>query len=441
MAEADVILQIQVEAHVVTHFQDRRGREYHDLPILDLVETLLGPGGQAEYILPIVAAQRPVLQLHEGRAGVLAASGKVEAGDGLDRSNDVGFLFQQVLADLGQYRFGALGAGVGRHAHFHHKEALVFIRQEGRRNLGEQVPGADHDQQEHHEIAATARQHAADAALEALGAAVEGAVEPAEEPLFLVERLARPGGLQESGAQRRGEDQRHQHRQGHADHDGDGELAVDDARRAAEERHGNEHGGQHHTDTHQRTLDLVHRLAGRLQWRKPFLVHQPLDVLHHHDGIIHQQPDRQHHGVHGQHVDIQAEQRQQGKRAEQHHRHSQRRNQRGTETLQEQVHDQEHQQDGFQDGHYHRADGGFHHRDGIIHQQPDRQHHGVHGQHVDIQAEQRQQGKRAEQHHRHSQRRNQRGTETLQEQVHDQEHQQDGFQDGHYHRADGGFHH
>ncbi len=141
-------------------------------------------------------------------------------------------------------------------------------------------------------------EHAANAALEAVGAAVEGAVEPAEEAFFLVMGIAF-GLLQQGGAQRRGEDQRHQNRKAHAEHDGYGELLVDDAGRTAEEGHGHEHRRQHQADAHQRSLDLAHGFARGFQRCQPLLVHQALDVLHHHDGVVHQQADGQNHRVHG----------------------------------------------------------------------------------------------------------------------------------------------
>ncbi len=208
-------------------------------------------------------------------------------------------------------------------------------------------------------------EHAAHAALEAVGAAVEDAVEPAEEAFFLVMGIAL-GLLQEGGAQRRGEDQCHQYREAHAEHDRHGELLVDDACRAAKEGHGHEHCREHQADTHQRTLDLPHGFARGFQWCQPFLMHQALDVFHHHDGVVHQQADGQYHGVHGQHVDTDAEVGQQREGAEQHHRHRQGRNQRGAEVLQEQVHHQKDQHHRFDDGVDHRTDRGLHHWRGVV---------------------------------------------------------------------------
>jgi hypothetical protein len=77
--------------------------------------------------------------------------------------------------------------------------------------------------------------------------------------------------------------------------------------------------------------DLGHRLARGLLGGQAFLAHHALDVFHHHDGVVHQQADGQHHGEHGQRVDRIAGCRQHTERAQQHHRHGNGRNQRGAQ--------------------------------------------------------------------------------------------------------------
>ncbi len=59
-------------------------------------------------------------------------------------------------------------------------------------------------------------------------------------------------------------------------------------------------------DADQCAGDLLHRFARGLLGRQAFLDHEPLDVLDHHDRIVDQQADGQHHGEHGQHVDREA---------------------------------------------------------------------------------------------------------------------------------------
>ena len=98
--------------------------------------------------------------------------------------------------------------------------------------------------------------------------------------------------LQQARAQRRRQRQRDEHRQQHRRHDGDRELAVDDAGRAAEERHRDEHRRQHQRDADQCAGDLVHRLARRLHRRQALLGHQPLDVLDDDDRVVHEQAER-----------------------------------------------------------------------------------------------------------------------------------------------------
>ncbi|MND29804.1 hypothetical protein D3C80_203210 [compost metagenome] len=94
--------------------------------------------------------------------------------------------------------------------------------------------------------------------------------------------------------------------------------------------------------------------------------HQSLDVFHDHDGIVHKQPDRQHHGEHRHHVDSEPTGVQHAKGTEQHHRHRQGWNQGRTNVLQEQQHDQKHQDDCLEQGMHHRVDRGFHRRAGVV---------------------------------------------------------------------------
>ncbi|KAF5044627.1 hypothetical protein DSECCO2_489720 [anaerobic digester metagenome] len=189
------------------------------------------------------------------------------------------------------------------------------------------------------------------------GRAGEAAVEPAEEAA-----LAGPGlgGFEQGGAQGRGQDEGHQDREDHGRDHGDGELAVDDARGAAEEGHGHEHGRQDQGDADQGAGDLGHGQVGRVAGREAVLVHDALDVLDHDDGVVHQQADGQDHGEHGQGVDGVAESRQHAEGAEQDHGHGDGRDEGGPEVLQEEVHDQEDQDHGFKQRADHLLDGDAH---------------------------------------------------------------------------------
>ncbi|RMW18800.1 hypothetical protein ALO98_200392 [Pseudomonas syringae pv. tagetis] len=76
-----------------------------------------------------------------------------------------------------------------------------------------------------------------------------------------------------------------------------------------------------------------------------FFAHDPLDVFHHHNGIVDQQPDSQNHRKHGQGIDRITKQCQHTERAQQHHRYGDRGNQGSAQVLHEQEHDQHNQHD------------------------------------------------------------------------------------------------
>ena len=174
---------------------------------------------------------------------------------------------------------------------------------------------------------------------------VEVTVEPAEDAGFGAMVL---GGAQDGRAQCRCQDQGDGDRQNHRRNNGDRELPVDDADRAAEKRHRYEHRRQHGGDADQRTGDLVHRLACGFLGRELVFLHDALDVFDHHDGVVDQQADRQHHGEHRQRVDRIAEDGEHAEGAEQHDRNGQCGNERRPKILQEDEHDDEDEHDRFE---------------------------------------------------------------------------------------------
>ena len=94
---------------------------------------------------------------------------------------------------------------------------------------------------------------------------------------------------------------------------------------------------------HQRAGDLVHGFARGVPGRQPFLAHQPLHVLYHHDRIVDQQADNDDHGEQGEGVDRIVEQGQSPERAQEHHRDRDGRDQRRAPVLQEHEEDDHHQ--------------------------------------------------------------------------------------------------
>ncbi len=228
----------------------------------------------------------------------------------------------------------------GRQLHQGEDDALVFVRQEGAWQDGEQQAGADQDEDVDHHVAEALAQDLANRALIAVAGLVEGLVEPAGETLFGV-RMRAVDGLQQGGAERGRQHQGDNDRQGHGRDQGDGELAIDDALRAAEEGHGDEHGRQDQRDADQGAGDLAHRLAGRGARAQALFGHDAFDVFDDDDGVVDEQADGQHEAEQCQGVDRIAEGGQHAEGAEQDDRHGDRRDQGGAPVLQEDEHDDE----------------------------------------------------------------------------------------------------
>ena len=95
-------------------------------------------------------------------------------------------------------------------------------------------------------------------------------------------------------------------------------------------------------------------------------MHHPFDVLHHDDGVVHQQADGQHHAEHGQGVDAETGCCEDAEGTQQHYRYRHGGDHRGTEVLQEQEHHQEHQDDGLHQRLDHALDGFGHHWGGVV---------------------------------------------------------------------------
>ncbi|MCY1482991.1 hypothetical protein D9M68_165610 [compost metagenome] len=345
MTEPAAVLELEVKAGGNAQAADRRRADRENDSILVggiALDDALGQGlGGQVGTVPLA----PVLEADEQLALALAAAGIVEAIDhegGVDHRR---FILQQVMADLVEYRAGARLRGTRRCLDLHEHKALVLVRQERRRQLDKHDAHGSHDRRVDDQPASGAGRDVPDPMHIPVPAFVEGAVEPAKESLLLAMVLARR--LQQHGAQGRCERERDEHRQQHRRNDRERELAVDPADRATGERHRHEYSAQHHRHPDQRTADLSHRLAGGLKRGQSFLVHHALDVLDHHDGVVHQQADGQHQAEHRQRVDGEAKRRHHAEGAEQDHRHRDRGDQRGAEVLQEQVHHQEHQDDAF----------------------------------------------------------------------------------------------
>ena len=162
--------------------------------------------------------------------------------------------------------------------------------------------------------------------------------------------VARFNRLEQGGAQRGREGQRHKRRErDRGDHDRR-ELAVNIARSAREKRQRHKHRHQHHGHANDGPRDLAHRLTRGLQRRQTLFAHDAFDVLDHHNGIVHHDADHQHHAKHGQHVDGKTQRQEHAKGAQQGNWHHQGGDDGVTPVLQKQKHHQKHQSGRFQQG-------------------------------------------------------------------------------------------
>src|SRR6266571_9251457 len=172
--------------------------------------------------------------------------------------------------------------------------------------------------------------------------------------------------LEDRGAEGRGQDHRHQHREDHRGDDGDGELAVDDAGGTGKEGHREEDRRQYGGNAPQGAGDLPHGLDGRFLGRKTFLGHDAFHVLDDDDRVVHQQADDDDQGKHGQGVDGEAAGCQDPHGTQQDHRHRDRRDQGGADVLQEEEHDDEYEEDRLDQGAHHLFDGDLDKGGGVI---------------------------------------------------------------------------
>ena len=98
--------------------------------------------------------------------------------------------------------------------------------------------------------------------------------------------------LEQQCRKRRRQRERHHRRDDGRSRDRERELPVELARDAGDEGRRNEDGAEHERDRDQRTADLVHGLVGGVA-RAQARAQIALNVLHHHDGIVHHDADRE----------------------------------------------------------------------------------------------------------------------------------------------------
>ena len=242
---------------------------------------------------------------------------------------------------------------------------LVLRRHEAVRHQLEQADGRrcqDEVDAQHQRLA---RHRAGEAARVAGRGAPEQAVETAEEAAEHAVHAARQRvlrrvvALEQQRSERRRQRERVDGRDHGRDRDGQRELAVELARQPADEGQRHEHRHQHQRDRDDRPRYFAHGPIGGVARRQPRL-DVALDVLHHDDGVVHHDADRQHQAEQAERVDREAEQVHHREGADDRDRHRQQRDDGGAPGLQEQDHDQHHQRDRLQQRVHHRLDRGAH---------------------------------------------------------------------------------
>ena len=178
----------------------------------------------------------------------------------------------------------------------------------------------------------------------AVGHARKAVFEPFEETLlFVVARLQQQRG--ERGRKRQchdaGDDDRYGNR--------DGELLVQLAGDAGNERDRNEYRAQDQHDRNERAAHFIHRLFRRFLGRQAELGHVVLDAFDHDDRVVDDDADRQHHAEQRQHVDRETERRHADRRADDRDRHGDDRDQRRPNALKEQEDDQDDEHQRFEE--------------------------------------------------------------------------------------------
>ena len=320
VADTGVILQLQIKTRGAAHAGNRWRAAGDNAALFDVAEGFGGAFDNGERGAIRAGARLPVFQTHEQARHVLTVAARPRADSGEHRQHILFLLGHIVALDLRHHGGGLLQRRARRQLHLGQKDAAILKRQKRGGQTDKQKRHQADNREVEQQPASACAQNARDAALVAVGVAVEVAVKPAEKAAAAVMFSLRQR-LQQRGAQGGRQDHRHQHRQHHRRDDGNGELTVDRADRAAEKSHRHENRRQHQRDPHQRALNLPHRLTRRRARREAFFAHNSLDVLHHHDGVVYQQADSKHHGEHGEGIDAEAAGVEHGKGAQQHHRH------------------------------------------------------------------------------------------------------------------------
>ena len=311
----------------------------------------------------LLVALLPRLEADEDAAEVRL----VGAGDGAipaDRLIRIdGLDLRQDLLDLAQHRAGPLERGRRWELDGHPEQTLILVGDEAGWYPAPEEADSDHhdpDEQDRHHRAPDEQAGHADVTRRR---GVEHAVEAAEEDAERAPRGA--GGLEEHGGERGRQRERAERREEHRDRDGEGELLVHLPGEAAEERDGDEHGGEDERDPDDRRRHFFHRLPRGVAGAQAVLdvVHDGLDDD---DRVVHDDADGEHEAEHRERVDREAQQREEDERANDRDRHRQQRDDRGPHVLEKDEDDERDEDQRLDERLHDLVDRGLDRRRGVV---------------------------------------------------------------------------
>ena len=279
-----------------------------------------------------------------------------------------------VHPDFAHFTDDRVGAGqrrTFRHFHAANQVELVLGGNKPARHGFKHHPGGAEQQQVNNKHGATSSERFANQPLVTVRAAMEKAVKRAEQPAE--QAIDKPGReiswravrLQQQGRQRRGEGQRVDGRDHRRNRDRHRKLFIELPGYAGEEGHRYEHRAQHQGDGDNRPGNFTHRLVRRLQRGEP-LLDIALDVFHHHNRVVHHDPNGENQTEQAQGVKREAKQIENTERPHHRDRYGNQWNNRCAPGLQEQDHHQYHQHYRFEQGLHHRANRVAHKNGGVV---------------------------------------------------------------------------
>ncbi len=278
----------------------------------------------------------PVGELDDHHTGLIAATAK---GGGAEAQR-LHHSFTQHRHDGGLHLLHValhpLDAGPLRPLDEDIDDAAILGRGKAGRQLGKEGTDTAQTEQQHQRRPAGATQHPRQQVAIVPLQPAEPAIEPGGEPVRFIQRAHQPG------AHGRGQGQRHQRGAEHRKRKQNRKLGKEPPHHAIHKGDGDKHHHQHGGGGDDRKAHFPGAVPGGQQGRFPPL-QMVVDVLHHHDGIIHHQADGKDQRQQGDEVDGKAEIPGADKGGDERYRHRNGRNERGAPLPEEQIEHRHHQ--------------------------------------------------------------------------------------------------